>query len=247
MADDVDWDPNWWRAAKALSIERKAEAAEAAARALAGDSFLIVTEGTVTEPIYFKALRAALHLSAVKVVVEPGDATDARQVVDSASRRAISLEKRAARGGLAIDEPMKYDQVWAVLDTDVPERHNHWPEIVAYAAARNVRLAYSTPCFEFWLLLHIRFTTAPLQNGATAKSVLKEAIGEYSTNEATTQAAVTNLLAHWPTAVERGGQVRQYHIDAATPPPANPSTRVDRLVLALNYSAPVHARRLHPH
>jgi len=246
MPDDVDWDPNWWRKEKALSIERQAAEAEAAALALAGDSFLIVTEGTVTEPIYFKALRAALHLSAVKVVVVPGDASDARHVIDSAVRRAENLERRAKRGDLGIDEPMKYDQVWAILDTDVPERLQRWPDIVAYAAAKNVRLASSTPCIEYWLLLHVRHTTAPLVNGTAAKNALKEEIGVYSTNEDTTRVAIANLLPTWPTAVQRAMQVREYHTAAATSAPANPSTEVDRLAAALNYSAPIYARKVHP-
>ena len=246
MSDPVAYDPNWWRAAKALSLERREREAEAAAAALAGDSFLIVTEGVVTEVCYFQQLRAALRLSAVKVVVEPGDASEARHVIETAARLAREQRERAARGQLAMDEPAGYDQVWAVLDTDVSERHQRWPDISALAAQRGVRLASSTPCFEYWLLLHLKHTTAPPANGAAAKGRLGDDLGDYSTNADVSDAAIRRILPAWPIAVKRAGQVRQYHHAASSPAPANPSTEVDRLAIALNYSAPVYARKIHP-
>lgn len=246
MSDPSAYDPNWWRAARALSLERREREAEAAATALAGDSFLIVTEGVVTEVCYFEQLRAALQLSAVKVVVEPGDASEARHVIETAARLAQEQRDRAARGQLAMDEPSSYDQVWAVLDTDVSERHRRWPDILTLAAQRGVRLASSTPCFEYWLLLHLAHTTAPLANGTAAKARLADELGDYSTNEAASQAALKKILPAWPTAVKRAEQARQYHLDACTASPANPSTEVDRLATALNCSAPVHARKIHP-
>jgi hypothetical protein len=246
MSDPADYDPNWWRAAKALSLERRERQAEAVAAALAGDSFLIVTEGVVTEVCYFEQLRAALQLSAVKVVVEPGDDSEARHVIETAARLAQEQRYRAARGQLAMDEPSSYDQVWAVLDTDVSERHNRWPDILNLAAQRGVRLASSTPCFEYWLLLHLAHTTAPLANGAVAKAKLVGELGDYSTNAAVCEAAIRKILPSWPTATKRAEQVRQYHLDACTASPANPSTEVDRLTMALNYSAPVHARKIRP-
>lgn len=52
----------WWKA-KEISLARKAEAALRPACARPGDSFLIVTEGSVTEPVYFELLRESLQLS----------------------------------------------------------------------------------------------------------------------------------------------------------------------------------------
>ena len=200
---ETEYDPDWWKAAKALSLGHKEAAELAAAEALAGDSFLIVTEGVVTEPEYFIQLRVSLRLAAVKVVVEPGDASDARHVIETAARLAQRQLKRAAKGRLGVDEPAAFDQVWAVLDTDVSQRHRRWPDIVQLAEQRNVRLAYSTPCFEFWLRLHIRETAEPLLNGDTAKAILRKEIGEYSTNQEVAQSAIAGLLPNWPDAVLR--------------------------------------------
>ncbi len=74
----------WWKA-KELSLQRKAAAALRAACARPGDSFLIVTEGTVTEPVYFELLRESLQLSTVTVKVMPGKASDPRHVIQSAA------------------------------------------------------------------------------------------------------------------------------------------------------------------
>jgi hypothetical protein len=46
-------DLSWWQAAKAQSLERRKAASAAASGVKAGDAFLIVTEGRVTEPVYF--------------------------------------------------------------------------------------------------------------------------------------------------------------------------------------------------
>jgi len=243
MSEEVGWDPNWWRAKRAASLARKAAAVSRDAEALAGDSFLIVTEGEVTEPTYFDGLRSRLQLPAIKVVIEPGDDSDARHVIETAARLAQEQKQRARKDRLAVDEPARFDQVWAVLDTDVPERHQRWPDIQALATARGVKLAWSTPCFEYWLLLHVKHTTATLGDGTAAKHALAAEVEGYSTEQEAAGKAIKLLLERWPTAVTRAGQVRAYHVAGATPPPPNPSTEVDRLVKALNYSAPQHARR----
>jgi RloB-like protein len=112
-----------------------------------------------------------------------------------------------------------------------------------------VKLAYSTPCFEFWLLLHlVGFTTrADLVNGDAAKSAVNDALGrDYSTNEETAKAVIPTFIAKWHEAVGHAEKVRSHHQDAATLEPANPSTEVDRLVRAMNDSAPEHLRKLSP-
>ena len=125
-----------------------------------GDAFLIVTEGTVTEPVYFDLLLRDLHLSVVRIKVQPGDASDPRHVILTAEREAKEQLRKARKGVLGINEPAKFDHVWAVVDTDVAVRNHIWNDVKQLAAARKVKLAHSTPCFEFWLLLHFAgFTT----------------------------------------------------------------------------------------
>ena len=56
MSEECGYDPDWWKAAKAVSIERKSRKAVSRKLAKLGDTFLVVTEGPVTEPVYFEFL-----------------------------------------------------------------------------------------------------------------------------------------------------------------------------------------------
>ncbi|MCU0750779.1 MAG: RloB family protein, partial [Akkermansiaceae bacterium] len=147
----------------------------------------------------------------------------------------------------AINEVEKYDRVWAVIDTDVAVRNGIWPDVQQLAASRDVKLAHSTPCFEFWLLLHIQgFTTrADLLNGTLAKDAVEKALGkEYSTNAETAKNVIPTFLAKWPEAFQHAQHVRAHHLAANTKPPGNPSTEVDHLVCALNDAATEHFRKI---
>jgi hypothetical protein len=249
MGEDASYDAQWWRVAKAMSLERKARQAALSALAKPGDAFLIVTEGTVTEPVYFDLLLHDLQLLVVRIKVQPGDASDPRHVIRTAEREAKEQVRKARKGALGLKEPPKFDHVWAVVDTDVAVRMGFWNDVHQLAHARKVKLAHSTPCFEFWLLLHVAgFTTrTDLPDGAAAKSAVKKALGrDYSTNEDTAKEALASFLSKWPEAVGHAEAVRRHHKSAATPVPANPSTEVDRLARALNDSAAKHLRKLRP-
>jgi hypothetical protein len=235
----------WWKA-KELSLQRKAVASQRPACACPGDSFLIVTEGTVTEPVYFELLRDSLQLSTVTVKVMAGKASDPRHVIESAADEVKALARRVKRKKIAVGELEKYDHVWAVIDSDVAIREGCWNDVAQKARDLKVKLAHSTPCFEYWLLLHLKKTTrADLVDGKAAKNAFRNELGsDYSTNCAVTENAFKNLLPSWPQAVENAQQVRQYHASANTPSPANPSTEVDLIVCALNDSAPPHLRKI---
>jgi hypothetical protein len=237
----------WWHERKELSLARKAAMPSRETCAKPGDAFLIVTEGEVTEPVYLELLRSSLQLSTVTVKIQPGSASYPTHVIDSAAKEVERLAKRRKRKETAINEVEKYDHVWAVLDTDVPVHKGVWPDIVQYAVSKGVKLAHSTPCFEFWLLLHIKgYTTrADLLNGKLAKDAVEKALGkEYSTNAETAQKVIPTLLAKWPEAFQHARRVRDHHLTANTKPPGNPSTEVDHLVCALNDAATEHYRKI---
>jgi hypothetical protein len=246
MSDDSGYDPDWWKADKAASVERKRRrAAQAGATARPGDTFLIVTEGTVTEPVYFEFLKGDLQLYAVHVVVMPGWASDPRHVIETAAKKVDEQQRKRRTGQLAVNEPEKFDHVWAVIDTDVAVRMEYWNDVKQLAASKKVQLAHSTPCFEFWLLLHLLYTTrADLIDGDTTKRAVKQVLGrDYATDEKTAREAMPSFIPHWPQAIRHAQQARRHHLDAATPDPANPSTKVDLLVKALNDASPDYARR----
>src|SRR5579863_2576337 len=141
-------------------------------------AILIVTEGFVSEPTYFRELKRRLALRTVELIVEPAGMGDPRKLAERA--RALHHERKAAvrRGRLGNFQPAGFDQLWIVFDTDVPERHGKLHDGLGFAEANGVRCAHSTPCFEFWLLLHLHFTTAPMRVCAEAVARLSDGIGK---------------------------------------------------------------------
>ncbi|MDR2674197.1 MAG: RloB family protein, partial [Opitutaceae bacterium] len=130
----------WWKESGSL-VRPKPAARITCARP--GDSILIVTEGTVTEPVYFQLLREDIKLTAVTVHIEPGDASHPRHVIETAARLAKEQSRRARKRQLAPNEPSKYDHVWAVIDTDVAVREGVWSDMRQLADARKIKLAHS--------------------------------------------------------------------------------------------------------
>ena len=236
----------WWKHEEEAKLVRRAEAAANSAGVKLGDTFLIVTEGTVTEPVYFDLLLKDLGLDSVTVCVVPGAASHPKHVIGTAAKIVKDRAQRYKKGLLANHESPTFDHVWAVIDTDVAQRESIWHDIKNLAEQRKVKLAHSTPCFEFWLLLHLGYTTrGDLYNGTVAKGAVKEMLGrEYSTNKATAQEVLPDIVKNWPEAVVHGERVLTHHSEACTPPPANPSTWVCTLVRALNDCAREDRRKL---
>jgi len=234
----------WWKEDAARSIERKAAAKRSVSGVKAGDSFLIVTEGTATEPIYFEQLRNDMKLSVVEIHIQPGDGSHPKNVIATAVRlvgeRKVEMEKNRENQSFS---KTAFDHVWAVIDTDVAVRDGIWYDVKSAAKKGKVFLASSTPCFEYWLTLHVGFSTAPIVDGGTAKGALKKA-GYDCATKAAALISVPKLIPLWPQAVRHAKRVRKLHVEARTPDPANPSTNVDILLQALDDSLPSSRRRL---
>jgi hypothetical protein len=122
------------------------------------DRLLIVSEGSRTEPGYFREIIADHRLPSAHVVVRPSLlGTQPLQVVDYAEQLFVHGD---AHRRLA---PKIHDRVYVVFDRD---EHPTFHEALARARALDGRLRNdlkrsvtfvavpSRPCFEFWLLLH---------------------------------------------------------------------------------------------
>jgi hypothetical protein len=71
-------------------------------------------------------------------------------LVKIAKERKLAAEEQARRTG---DENLRYDEVWCVFDID---SHPNVADAVQMARDNGIHLAISNPCFELWLLLHLR-------------------------------------------------------------------------------------------
>jgi RloB-like protein len=133
--------------------------------------FLIVCEDDKSAPNYFEALKKHFSLSATSVqVAGSGGKTQPIQVVE----RAVELKKSAASPKSGT-EP--FDQVWCVIDGDYGDKINN---ARAKARANRVKLAISTMCFEYWVLLHFEESdTSTMDCDALVRSLKSKHLPQY--------------------------------------------------------------------
>lgn len=124
--------------------------------------YLIVCEGTKTEPYYLQELLDDLRIRPQVARVAPNDGASPDRVV----AHALALYVEDELTGDA------FDQVYCVFDRD---RHTTFDAAVQRtkdlaAAGKPFVAITSTPCFEVWLLLHFRYSDQPF-HAAGKKSV----------------------------------------------------------------------------
>ena len=194
-------------------------------RPATGHTFLIVVEGEATEPAYLEGVKLRLKRRAATIVVQHGDHTDPVGIV----REAVKLRDAQA----ANPNKAPYDQVWVVFDRETQNhpRRKQVPAAQKLAEGNNVRVALSVPSFEFWLLLHFRFTMAAFDSCAAVKKELKKFIKDYEKSDL----PLEDLLSRIGTAVNHASKCHG-HWEAAGGD-RNPSTHVDQLLRELNDSA----------
>jgi hypothetical protein len=96
-------------------------------------NLLIVCEGEVTEPSYFKQFR--LSSATIKAVGE--------------GYNTVTLVQRAVE----LSREEEYDQVWCVFDKDDFPAQD-FNNAIQIAEASGLKVAYSNQAFEYWLILH---------------------------------------------------------------------------------------------
>jgi len=175
----------------------------------------VLCEGKVTEPSYLKAFKHQHRSQLVEVEVVPECG-----VPKSLVEQAVERKRRADKEARQYRDPyLKYDEVWCVFDVD---NHPNLPEARRQALDNGLNLAISNPCFELWILLHLRDQRAHQERGAIQAAVrgyLQDFVKEvpYDRVQPHHQEAVTraNALMEWQ---ERQGR-----------PDGNPSTAVHKL------------------
>lgn len=146
------------------------------------DRILVVSEGSKTEPNYFKEIRIAHRLQTTNVAVQPSKfGTGPIQVVQYAKFLFENGDRQKQI------QPRAFEHVFAVFDRD---DHQTYFEALKLAERldgnlRNsnkqpirFRAIASVPCFELWLLLHYTEAHAPLHRDVVLQRV-KEYIPEY--------------------------------------------------------------------
>ena len=144
------------------------------------EKVLIVCEGEKTEPNYFKECIQFYKLNTANVEIDGTSGSSPKSVCD----RAVDLSRVEVKKG----DP--YDRVYCVFDKDTHETYNETVERISKFKPRGIfYAAVSVPCFEYWLLLHFKYTTKPYAatgNSSVGDAVLKElkeVIPKYKKND----------------------------------------------------------------
>jgi hypothetical protein len=182
----------------------------------------VVCEGVRTEPNYFEGLLRSLGMNPGLVKVAPSQyGSDPLSVV------------RYAEDALKDDPGI--DTIWCVLDRD---RHTNFDKALDRIAAKRPRYARlhaatSTPCFEFWLLLHRRNATSPFRSadsGSECDEVRKVLLREVPDYDKAARDVFERFQQGLDDAITRAQRLAE---DNALTGSTNPETTVHRLVLRM--------------
>jgi len=198
-------------------------------RRATGRTFLIITEGEKTEPHYFFALRDQLQLKSADVEIIHSKGTDPMSLTEKA-KALRDAKKKGARNSFAVE----YDEVWVVFDLETAN-HPHRKKAEQVQSSKGfsgIDFAFSDPSFEYWLLLHEKYTTSNFPDSEAVEKRFKSFHADYSKGN---WKPTKEFLIKLPSAVTRAEQCRQYHEESAGD--GNPSTHVDKLARNLNEAA----------
>lgn len=118
----------------------------------------VFAEGNVTEPEYVDQLKRRQNGFAVKVSNQCGSP-------DKIVPLAVEFKRKSDRDGAAEGlPPDEWPIVWCMFDRD---RHPNTDALIAGAEAVGVRVCFSNPCFEFWVLLHYEDCAAPMSGSCS--------------------------------------------------------------------------------
>ena len=186
----------------------------------------VFCEGAKTEPAYLDAVQRQFD-SAQILVEATGVGGVPSTVADEAIRHAKVLRRDLRSRADRRSSFEEADQVWVVFDQD---RHPNVPSVVRRCRDSKVEVAYSNPCFELWLVLHLEPYDRPAE-GSDVQARLHALFPAYD-HERSPAPDFSGLLATLEVAVQRArDQAERRQSEGA--PSGNPSTTVFRLLQAI--------------
>jgi len=186
---------------------------------------LVVCEGEKTEPYYFEGLRNHLRLRSANIEIVGEGATPTRIV-----RRAEERHQEER----AVGNP--FDEIFCVSDKEEHADYNRAVRILEQKSSTRENdtrwraAVASVPAFEYWLLLHYKYTDRPYQKtgsksaGEMVADDLKKHFKGYRKND-------EGIFGHFRNQLEQAKENAARSLAATQKAGTdNPSTRVHELV-----------------
>lgn len=191
------------------------------------ERYLIVCEGTKTEPYYFNDLTKDFGILSTSVKIAPNDGCSPDRIV----AHALKLYEDDARLGDS------FDKVYCVFDCD---EHSTFSNAVSRIkdlanTSKPFEAITSVPCFEYWLLLHFGGTAKPFApvGGKSAGDQLVDALRKKTSFRGYAKAnkgVYASLKDKLPVAINAAVRLASQSNSAEH---RNPSTRIHVLIQAL--------------
>lgn len=177
--------------------------------------FLIVCEGSKTEPAYFESFRLNRRVVSVDIY--------------GLGRRALSVVQEAIRLRSDGDYNAALDQVWCVFDRDDVSAGDFNAALVL-AEQEGIHVAYSNQAFELWYLLHFHYVDTGVSRQDYNDKLTRLLGHPYRKNSRDTYQELENRQRD----AIANAQHLLAHYDPPNPANDNPSTTVHLLVDQLN-------------
>lgn len=176
---------------------------------------LIITEGSQTEPIYFEQFRT--RYTNIDIHIVGSNPNHGKTDYISLVRKAIEYQDK---NQLSVAQG---DALWVVADGDVnfnnpnpiETKDAYLQKARKMAAKAGIEIAISNPCFEFWYLLHFKYTTSYFRDCGTVTNALKYYIPHY---EKTSDVRL-QLFPLLENAIRNARCIEAYHISNGAMPP----------------------------
>ncbi|MCF6404881.1 RloB family protein [Chitinophaga filiformis] len=188
--------------------------------------YLIVSQGTETEILYFKFLATLLPPRTV-IVETKGHSKEPKAVVN----KAIEPKERRRKDRSIPD----YHEVWAVFDKD-DFTDRDYNDAIRHAAKEGIESGHSNESFELWYVLHFADLEAALGRKVYIERLSKVLNAAYEKNLASI-AETIHTKGDVKRAIQRGKALEALHTGksaAASTPYTRIYVLVDRLMSHLD-------------
>lgn len=197
-------------------------------RFIAPKRYLIVCEGTKTEPLYFEAIKK-------KIELKYKDRLDVREVsidIDGTGRNTESLVKYTMR--VVKESLVPYNNVWCVFDKD-DFSNSQFNDAILKSENEGYQVAWSNESIELWFILHFEYLNSSLKRSDYI-SKLNEIFTQKNINNGSYKKNQNNifeilyLTGSLHTAIANAKKLDELYCDVQSPAKMNPSTKVYKLV-----------------
>jgi len=148
------------------------------------------------------------------------DSRDSGYVPKSLVNHARELVRRQRKG----ERDDRFDEIWCVFDRD---EHPGVSSAIQEARDLGVGVAFSNPCFELWLVLHVEDRSAYVSRREIQRRCRELGLIE---GKWIPEDALRKLRSDFQTAKGRAQRLDQMHERDGSPELSNPSATVWRLV-----------------